>query len=202
VTAVLDPHPTRGRPRDPHCAQAILRATAELVSELGYERTTVDAIAARAGVSKPTIYRRWPGGKEELVAASVTDLRDEVSPPIDTGSLRGDLVAVLRQMIGGMQMHAHLAAGLTQRLRESPELREMFRERVLVEDRARFAAIIDRAVARGELAPMRRVSTLLADLAPALVHFRALVSGDALDGRFVRQFVDTLLLPALREAAR
>lgn len=187
----------RGRPRDPNCAHAILRATAQLVAEHGYERTTVDAIATRAGVSKPTIYRRWPGGKAEVVAASVTDLRDEVSPPVDTGSLRGDLVAVLQQMSGGMRMHAHLAAGLTQRLRESDELAEMFRARVLAEDRDRFAAILDRAVARGELVRGGDPLHILADLAPALVHFRALVSGDALDDRFVHTLVDAVLLPAL-----
>ena len=55
------PKPARGRPRDPRCDAAIADAAIELVAELGYERTSVDAIATRAGVSKPTIYRRWSG---------------------------------------------------------------------------------------------------------------------------------------------
>jgi AcrR family transcriptional regulator len=167
------------------------------VSEFGYERTTVDAIAARAGVSKPTIYRRWPNGKAEVVAAAVTGLRDEVTEAVDTGSLRGDLIAVIGQMIGGMEANAHLAAGLTQRLRESSELAEMFRERVVAAERERFQAILERAAERGELSPRRRSESLLADLAPALVHFRALVSGDELDRHFVRRLVDCVLLPAL-----
>lgn len=157
----------------------------------------MEAIAARAGVSKPTIYRRWPEGKAEVVAAAVTGLRDEVTDAVDTGSLRGDLIAVIGQMIGGMERHAHLAAGLTQRLRESSELAEMFRAHVVAAERQRFQGILDRAVERGELAARRHPGTLLGDLAPALVHYRALVSGDALDQRFVRRLVDSVLLPAL-----
>ena len=60
--------PARGRPRDPRRREAILRAAIELVAEVGYDRMTVEALATRAGVSKPTIYRRWPGGKKEIVA--------------------------------------------------------------------------------------------------------------------------------------
>src|SRR5438067_12612598 len=82
---------TRGRPRDPLCDEAILKATIELVAEVGYDRTTLDAVATRAGVSKPTIYRRWPAGKDQLVAAAVASRRLEVSDEADTGSLRGHL---------------------------------------------------------------------------------------------------------------
>jgi AcrR family transcriptional regulator len=206
VTAKL--HRGPGRPRDHSCDRAILDATVELVSDHGYEGTSVDAIAARAGVSKPTIYRRWPGGKEELVAAAVRERREAIAHPIDTGTLRGDLVEVVEQMIGGMHQHAHLAAGLTQRLRESTELAAVFREHVVAEDRARFRVIVDRAVSRGELRRAPGSAALLADVAPALVHFRGLLSGDALDDAFAAQFVDSVLLPALhvneseREAAR
>ena len=59
--------PTRGRPRDPRRREAILLAAMSLIGEVGYDRATVEAIAHRAGVSKPTIYRRWPGGKAEIV---------------------------------------------------------------------------------------------------------------------------------------
>jgi AcrR family transcriptional regulator len=63
--------PTRGRPRDPRRREAILAAAVALVAEVGYDRMTVEAIAHRAGVSKPTIYRRWPGGKEEIVVEAM-----------------------------------------------------------------------------------------------------------------------------------
>lgn len=206
LTAEL--HRGPGRPRDPSCDRAILDATVELVSDHGYEGTSLDAIAARAGVSKPTIYRRWPGGKEELIVAAVRERREAVASPVDTGSLRGDLVQVVEQMIGGMHEHAHLAAGLAQRLRESAELAVVFREHVVAEDRARFAEIVDRAVSRGELRRAPGSAALLADVVPALVHFRGLLSGDTLDAAFAARFVDSVLLPALRanesdcEAAR
>lgn len=191
-----------GRPRNPSLEQAILLAAVELISECGYAGTTVDAIGARAGVSKPTIYRRWPGGKAELITTAVTELRDELTPPIDTGSLRGDLLEMVGQTIGGLQLHARLAAGLTQQLRDSPELAAIVHERVITADRNVFAAIVHAAIARGELTGPPQDQTLLADLGSALVHFRLLVSGDAMSERLAAQIVDGVLLPALRSADR
>jgi AcrR family transcriptional regulator len=98
-------HPTRGRPRDPSRGEAILKATIELLAEVGYEGTSIDAVAARAGVSKPTIYRRWPDGKEQLVSAAVASCKEDAPVP-DTGTLRGDLVALLEHMIAGMRENA------------------------------------------------------------------------------------------------
>src|SRR4051794_23590692 len=102
----------RGRPRDPARDEAILGAALGLVAECGYERTTVDKIAARAGVSKPTIYRRWPHGKDELVAAAVSARREDMKPDIDTGSLRGDLLALVAQNVESVRDNAQLVVGL------------------------------------------------------------------------------------------
>ena len=66
-----------------------------LIGEVGYDRATVEAIAHRAGVSKPTIYRRWPGGKEEIVVEALRAKRAAGAVLPDTGSLRGDLLAML-----------------------------------------------------------------------------------------------------------
>jgi AcrR family transcriptional regulator len=191
--------PSRGRPRDPSCDRAILDATIELLAEVGYDRTSIDAVAARAGVSKPTIYRRWPEGKGQLVSSAVAQCKED-APVIDTGSLRGDLVASLEHMISGIRENAHLAAGLTQRLRESPQMAQVFREQIMAAKRAHFADILRRAVERGELARMPRDVTLLADLGPSVIHSRALITGEPLDRRFVTQFVDQLLMPALNAA--
>src|SRR3954469_17088186 len=92
--------PTRGRPRDPQRRQAILDAALTLVAEVGYDRTTVDAIATKAGVSKPTLYRRWPHGKPELVADAIRKRNAEASRTPDTGSLRGDLLALTALLTG------------------------------------------------------------------------------------------------------
>src|SRR3954470_4023103 len=94
--------PVRGRPRDPRRRQAILDAATHLLTEVGYDRMTVDALAARAGVSKPTIYRRWPGGKPEIVADAIRSKRAEAGELPDTGSLRGDLMALLGGVVGSL----------------------------------------------------------------------------------------------------
>ncbi|MEH1867580.1 MAG: helix-turn-helix domain-containing protein [Nostoc sp.] len=82
-----------GRPRNLQSHQAILQASLELLSEVGYERTSIDAIAVRAGVSKPTIYRRYKG-KEELIASAIESFREEVIIP-DTGRLWDDIDALI-----------------------------------------------------------------------------------------------------------
>ena len=200
ITTATEKPPARGRPRDPACDTAILQATIELVAEVGYDRTTIDAVAHRAGVSKPTIYRRWPEGKDQLVSAAVAECHQDMAAEIDTGTLRGDLIAATELFISGMQENAHLAAGLTQRLRESPQLAETFRNQLVPAKRQYFQAILERAVERGELAQAPRAATLIGDIAPALIHTRALITGDSLDRRFVNELVDRVLIPALSAA--
>ena len=82
----------RGRPRSPRAQQAIVTATCELLLELGYERLSIEGVAARAGVGKQTVYRWWPS-KSALVTEAVLEGRLPISgePPPDTGDLRADL---------------------------------------------------------------------------------------------------------------
>src|SRR3954451_22465157 len=91
--------PLRGRPRDPRRREAILRAAIMLVAEVGYDRMTVEALAPRAGVSNPTIYRRWPGGKKEIVVEAIRSKHVDAESLPDAGSLRGDLLGLLGAMI-------------------------------------------------------------------------------------------------------
>src|SRR4051812_6676803 len=88
----------RGRPRDPRRDEAIYDAVITLVAEVGFDRMSLDAVAARAGVSKPTIYRRCPDGKAQLVAAAISWRREAKPAPPDAGSLRGDLLAMVRHL--------------------------------------------------------------------------------------------------------
>src|SRR4051794_9827089 len=142
--------PVRGRPRDPRRRQAILEAAVYLLAEVGYDRMTVDALAARAGVSKPTIYRRWPGGKPEIVAEAIRAKRAEAGDLPDTGTLRGDLMAMLGAVISSLD--AQLAGGLLSHLRSSDELTAVFRDAVVADERRRYAVLLQRARARGEVA--------------------------------------------------
>ena len=86
-----------GRPRSPECDHAILDAALAEYAASGLDGMSVDAVAARAGVSKATIYRRYPP-KAMLVAAAALKAADEQAPIADTGSVRGDLTTALQNL--------------------------------------------------------------------------------------------------------
>jgi AcrR family transcriptional regulator len=194
MATTAQPLRTPGRPRDPRRDAAIRDAALALLAEVGYERMTVDAIAAAAGVSKPTIYRRW-AGKHALVADAIRLHPHTQAPTPDTGSLRGDLLAVVRQSAAHQLENAHVTAGLASRLRESEELAALIREHAVEVVRGRFARIVERAVARGELAAEPPTSPLFSDVAPSLIHTRVLLSLEPVDDAFVTELVDRILLP-------
>jgi AcrR family transcriptional regulator len=180
--------PTRGRPRDPQRREAILDAALALVSEVGYDRTTVDAIATKAGVSKPTLYRRWPHGKPELVAAAIRERHADAGQTPDTGSLRGDLLALVAIQTGQLLEDVHLACGLLSAMRTSPELAHVMQDHVIAEERARFAEVLARA-------GIEHVSPLFADIAGALIFTRVTITGEPVDHAFAEELVDRVLLP-------
>jgi AcrR family transcriptional regulator len=188
--------PRPGRPRDPRRDEAIREAVLSLLAEVGYERMSVDAIAAAAGVSKPTIYRRWPG-KHEVVAEAIRCHPHTRAEVPDTGSLRGDLVAAVRQAADHQLESAHLTAGLAGRLRESDDFARLIREHAVEAVRRRFRTVLERAAARGELSSSADVSPLFVDVAPSLIHTRVLLTGEPVDDRFVAELVDRILLPTL-----
>jgi len=187
----------RGRPRDPRRREAILRAAIELVGEVGYDRMTVEALAARAGVSKPTMYRRWPGGKKDIVIDAIRTKHADADALPDQGSLRGDLLALVATMIEHIDEDAHLAGGLISQLRESEELAALMRDEVVTHERSRLDGLLARAVERGELSADARVTPLFHDLAGAIVFARAAITGEPLDQAFLEELVDHVLLPVL-----
>ena len=188
--SVALPTPSRGRPRDPRRREAILSAAIALVAEVGYDRVTVDALAARAGVSKPTIYRRWPGGKPEIVVEAIRAKRAEAGELPDTGTLRGDLLALLGGVIDSLD--ANVAGGLLSQLGSSAELSALFRDEVVVDERARYQTLLDRARARGEIGA---VTPLFADIPGSVIFTRSLIAGEPLDHAFLIELVDHVLLP-------
>jgi AcrR family transcriptional regulator len=190
----------RGRPRDPQRREAILRAAVTLIAEVGYDRMTVEALAARAGVSKPTIYRRWPGGKPEIVADAIRNKHGDLEQLPDTGSLRGDLLAMFEGMIIETDEDRRLAAGMISQLRSSPELAALIRDEHISHERRRYDTVIGRAVQRGELSPELRVTPLLSDVAGSMIFTRAVISGEPLDREFLTELVDHVILPILQKA--
>lgn len=141
----------RGRPRSAEAHQAILSATLTLLDEIGYRALTIEAVAARAGVGKTTIYRRW-SSKLELVIEAVGEMRPPL-PTEDTGSLQGDFLAFQRGQI------SRVAAGPMPRiaprlLAESVSDRELHEavQRELIDPiRTAIGEVLQRGVDRGEL---------------------------------------------------
>lgn len=111
-----------GRPRDPRIDDSVLRATVDLLSRSGYADLSVDAIAKRAGTSKPAIYRRWPS-KAHLVHEAVFPLSDATELP-DTGSFAGDVREMVRRSTGVLTTPAARAAmpGLLAEMATDPSL--------------------------------------------------------------------------------
>jgi AcrR family transcriptional regulator len=184
----------RGEARE----RAILAAVVKLLGEAGYEAMTMDAVAARAHASKTTIYRRWQG-KPELVKAAVDGyVAGRLPVSADTGSLRGDLMAVMRAM-GGHLTDEFLAmmSGLLHAMRTDPELAGVLRSH-LADDYSAALPIIRRAAGRGEV-PSGAEETL-ARIAHELIEaqlFRQMALGGSFSEEFSRHVVDDLVLPAL-----
>ena len=143
----------RGRPRSLGYDEAILDATLRLLGELGYARMSMDAIAAEAGVSKPTIYARYRG-KADLATAALRHLR-EAGAPAATGDLRADLVAQLRQLrenVERLSLSSLVGTCLTEQV-HNPELLELFRERTVIPRVEIVRDLLAAARDRGEIRP-------------------------------------------------
>jgi len=182
-----------GRPRDEKLHAALLAATQDLLLEQGFDRLTMDSVAARAEVGKAAIYRRWPG-KTALVVAAVTDLT-QVPPVPDTGSLREDLLACGRTYIQN-QRTQQILAGLMTAMIHQPELRTAARDAVGAPFTALFRTVITRAIRRGHLSTTVNPE-VVTDVFPAMAFHRAAALGLPVDDQFVVQTIDLLLLPLL-----
>lgn len=188
--------PLRGTARE----QAILDAVAELITEVGYERITVDAIAARARASKATMYRRWPG-KAEIVTDALRRGRAgaEALPVPDTGQLRGDLLATvdaITQSFTGVAGPSLI--GLLEAVRDHAGLRELVGSQIRQRSSEVGQVLVGRALARGEAVRSEAASTVI-DVAFSQLLFATLFEGAAPGSAAQERLVDGVLLPLLHE---
>lgn len=186
-------HRSRATGRGPRAAERIYEATLELLTERGYQGLTVEAVAERAGVNKTTIYRWWPSKGPLLRSALLHSRVLDVEVP-DTGSLRGDLVALAGQMVRlvsqertGAVARAMLSGGGQGEL--ALVARDFFADR-LGRERPLFA----RAVTRGELAADAD-PVLLMDLVAGAVWMRVLLRQLPVEEGFAESVVDAVLPP-------
>ncbi|MBT2517871.1 TetR/AcrR family transcriptional regulator [Streptomyces sp. ISL-90] len=193
-----DAPPRLGRKRDHTRDPEILAAAIDVLAETGFDGMTIDMVAARAKAGKATLYRRWPS-KADLVLEAVAcmkaaDLTPESLP--DTGTLRGDLVALIKpRSVEEASKKMQVMAGLVGMLSSTPELAEAANT-AIVEPRAAInRMLLERAIRRGEISPECDVETL-AILMPAMAAFRTLVLRKPVDREFFVSLIDGVLLPA------
>jgi AcrR family transcriptional regulator len=179
--------PRRGRPRDVQAEQAILQATVALLAEVGFNQLSIEAVAARAGVGKPTIYRRWPS-KPELVLDAV----DRLAPPFPTADT-GDPLTDLRQIVPELiaDLTGSPVARATIALAGDAEMTRRLGEQYLKPRRAGIAAILHRAIAAGELRADIDVEMAI-DLMVGASVCRWLVTAQPVDADTARRIVDTV----------
>ena len=177
--------------------QALLDAALELLMEVGYDRMSMDALAERARAGKATIYRHWSGKAEVVVEAVRRRKSEHLDAPVDTGSLRGDLLSALERIGHSVSDEdAALLAGVMSAMRSDPVLAELMRTQVFGNRWGVFDRIVDHAVRRGELPP-GSTADLVHEVLPALVLTRLVITGEPVTGEFAAHVVDDVVLPLL-----
>jgi AcrR family transcriptional regulator len=182
-----------GRPRDPACDAAILQAALDIFAEDGYDRVSIDGVAARAGVGKATIYRRYSSKAEMIVEAVRCGVAMEDNLP-DTGDLRADLTAIMRPLLDRLRgPDAQLLTTFALERMRAPELAEEFDRSVVGKKRVHIRKLVAAAVERGDL-PADADIDLISEGPPAYLWHHALYHLPMDDGLLDR--ILELVLPA------
>ncbi|MFT3720989.1 TetR/AcrR family transcriptional regulator [Pseudorhodoferax sp.] len=185
--------PTIGRPRDAALDAAILRAAMELLGERGLSALTMDAVAQRAGAGKASVYRRWKS-KDELLADALA-MYAPVDVEIDTGTLRGDLIALYAHHYGiGNPVTQAAMQEILGNVRQHLAWTAKVAPARLTTRRAKVQEIFARAIARGEIAAPSDLD-LVADLVPAMVLYQYNTRAQKVSRARLARLVDGLVLP-------
>lgn len=175
--------------------QEILDATLTVLAETGYDRLTMDAVAAEAKASKATLYRRW-SSKPELVVDAVCSAKEHPPTP-DTGTLRGDLLAAYCGLggLGDARSMGVLAAVITAMARDE-EFAQAYRRDFIGPKQRAMRLVLERAVARGEVRDDVDLD-LVAPALPGIVLHRVLLLGEQATPDLVARVIDQIILPAV-----
>jgi AcrR family transcriptional regulator len=177
----------------------IRAAILSLLAQVGYGALTMDAVAAQAGVGKATIYRRWRT-KEDLVADTIAEVNRAQVPVPDTGSLEGDLRAMLHAVVAGINGPSGAATqALLSTIPHHPALAAAFRDGPLGVWGHGFEQIFGRAEARGELRPGLS-GTVVAEAITAPFVQRWLVNALPVTEDYADEVLGSVVMPLLRAA--
>ena len=180
----------RGRPRNEAVDDQILETTRRLLAEDGYTRMTVDSVAKAVGVTRPTIYLRWPS-KEQLVIAAISDL-ERPAEAVRTGDTLNDLKVVLRQVQVSFVDHqnAELLGPLQSERKHSPALYQEFKSRLLTPRRQSIRALLEEGVTEGHLDPDINIDAAVNSIIGSL--YAKLMTSEEVPADFADQVIDTL----------
>jgi AcrR family transcriptional regulator len=181
------PGPPRARRRGAVLEDAILDAAWDELAAVGHAQVTMAGIAARAGTNKAALYRRWPNRTELLAAAIDRRVVPLDASPADTGSLRGDVIAVLQ----AVNRRSHAAQAVPD---PGGELTAYLRRRATAEGFEQMNLVLRRARQRRETGP-GRVSAQVARLPVHVLHSELCLSTAPVPDRVITEIVDELFLP-------
>ncbi len=175
----------------------LYRAVLDLLREVGYDAVTMDAVATRTRSSKATLYRQW-GGKAELVVKAMRSQKPGSIAGIDTGSLRGDLRAIVgRGDDCVMEQNVALMRALSMAVHQNDDLRQAFKELLVEPEIDEFHRIVRRAVDRGEISPGNPALDYLVHMLVGAFATRALIDDLPPTREFLLSYIDAVVLPAL-----
>ncbi|HMF83136.1 MAG TPA: TetR/AcrR family transcriptional regulator [Acidimicrobiia bacterium] len=186
------PERPRGRPRSAIADQAIRDAAVDLFAERGFDGFSVEDVAEHAGVSKATVYRRYPSKVDLVVEAGSCMATEAVSFP-DTGNLRDDVRGLARSLVGKFRNSpaGRVMPAMTFERRRNPELDDRFRS-FLADRKARTREVLQRGIERGELPPDTDVALMGSMIVGPIFH-RLMITQEPLSDAFVDALVDALL---------
>lgn len=186
-----------GRPRNPHISESAIAAALELLDEQGYSEVTFEAVARRAGTSRPAIYRRW-SSRPALVLSALTAVLAVPEQP-DTGCTLCDIEESFQVFVAAYRrIRPEVLSALYADCAADPDLRQRYVDTIVEPARTAVGDTLQRAKARGDL---RQDSDdeLLLDLVGALVHYRAMFRPEHISDSEAERAVEMLLQGAARD---
>ena len=195
----LETSPKLGRKRDLTRDPEILDAALAVLGEVGYDGMTIDMVATRAKAGKATLYRRWDS-KAELVIDAVACMKQaDLSPDAlpDTGTLRGDLVAMIKpHTLEESERKLRVMAGLMSLLASNPELAEAAHAAIVEPRLAINRLFLQRAIDRGEISSETNIE-LIASISQSMASYRLLMLRKPMTRDFALSVLDNVILPAV-----
>jgi AcrR family transcriptional regulator len=195
----------RGRPRDPRRSQAIIDAARALLREGGWSNLTFEGVAAKAGVGRPTVYRRWPTKGHlaaEILGIAIAehgkaDVERGIELP-DTGNIRADLTLLTQELLDRLTALEDdgIQPGVLAEMALDQDLARQVRAEVLTPDRDHVARVVHHAIERGEVRPDVDPALVMDSIAAQVIYLKYLVGepvGEVEADRIVDLMVGGLL---------